>query len=296
MLAPFFMTLERSSPCKINLLLNVLGKRPDGFHELETVLQPIAIHDQLTFSQAATGIQLTCDSPALPTDSNNLVFRAARLFLDAAGLSVGVRVELRKRIPLAAGLGGGSGNAATTLLALNELFNHILPGNRLQEIAATLGSDVPFFLQTGPALGTGRGELILPLAAFPALRNAWVVLVHPGFGISTPWAYQHLVEFPMALHGQSGRAEALVKILETKTVQEAKPHFYNALEYPVFCKYALLGIYQEFLLEHGAVVARMSGSGSTTFALFTERTTAEKAVGQFKANFGSTVWTAVAEL
>jgi 4-diphosphocytidyl-2-C-methyl-D-erythritol kinase len=287
------MTLERQSPCKINLLLNVLGKRPDGFHELETVLQPIPLYDQLTFAPAPAGILLTCDSPELPTDSSNLVYRAARDFLDAVKFTGGVRIHLHKNIPLAAGLGGGSSNAATTLLALNELFGHPLAASQLQEMAAALGSDVPFFLQDGPALGTGRGERIVPVAPFPALRNSWVLLVHPGFGVPTPWAYQHLAEFPDALHGTPGRAEALIKVLDAKSIEEAKSYFYNALEYPVFCKYALLGIYQAFLLEHGAVVARMSGSGSTTFALFVERTAAEAAAAKFKANFGSSVWTAI---
>ena len=113
------MTLEKSSPCKVNLLLNILGRRADGFHELETVLQPVQVFDRLTFARSGHGIQLSCDAPGLPTDARNLVYRAAALFLEAAGIKEGVSVELQKHIPLAAGLGGGSGNAATTLLGLN---------------------------------------------------------------------------------------------------------------------------------------------------------------------------------
>src|SRR5438105_1630674 len=157
------MTLEKQSPCKVNLLLNILGKRPDGFHELETVMHPVDVFDRLTFARGSQGVQLTCSEPSLPTDSRNLVHRAATSFLQAAKINDGVRLHLEKRIPLAAGLGGGSGNAATTLLGLNELFGGPLGPEQLQILAASLGSDIPFFLQGKPALATGRGENIQPL-------------------------------------------------------------------------------------------------------------------------------------
>src|SRR4051812_11079009 len=146
------MTIEKESPCKVNLLLNILGKRPDGFHELETLMHPVNVFDELTFARSARGIQFTCSDPSLPTNAGNLVYRAAAAFLPRAGIKDGVRIHLTKRIPLAAGLGGGSGNAAVTLLGLNELFDHPLPPETLYEIAASLGSDIPFFLQTKPAL------------------------------------------------------------------------------------------------------------------------------------------------
>src|ERR1051326_846009 len=149
------MTLEKKSPCKVNLLLNILGKRPDGFHELETVMYPLRLFDVLDLEPTASGIELTCSEPSLPTDRKNLVYRAAEAFLTAAEIKKGVRIHLEKRIPLAAGLGGGSGNAGTTLLALNNLFGNLLPGSKLQDIAAPLGSDIPFFLQNKAALATG---------------------------------------------------------------------------------------------------------------------------------------------
>src|SRR5208283_4256437 len=193
------MKLEKKSPCKVNLLLNILGKRPDGFHELETVLQPVNFCDELAFERGSGGIQLSCSEKNLPTDSKNLVRHAAVNFLSAAKIAGGVKIHLEKKIPLAAGLGGGSGNAATTLLALNELFDRPLSGAKLRELAAALGSDVNFFLQDKPALATGRGEKIRPLEPFPALRGRAFLLIHPGFGISTPWAYQNLARFPEAL-------------------------------------------------------------------------------------------------
>jgi len=190
------MALEKNSPCKVNLLLNILGRRPDGFHELETVMHPVNLCDRLAFERGGRGVEMTCSGASLGTDSSNLVHRAATEFLQAAQVNDGVRIHLEKKIPLAAGLGGGSGNAATTLLGLNELFGQPLPQEKLHEIAAALGSDTPFFLQTKPALATGRGENVQSLEFFPALRGTVFLLIHPGFGISTAWAYQNLARFP----------------------------------------------------------------------------------------------------
>jgi 4-diphosphocytidyl-2-C-methyl-D-erythritol kinase len=287
------LSLEKNSFCKVNLLLNILGKRPDGFHELETVMHPVQFCDRLVFSRAGAGIQLTCSDPTLPTDATNLVHRAAGSFLQAARLAEGVRIHLDKRIPQAAGLGGGSGNAATTLLGLNELFDKPLEAGQLQSIAAGLGSDIPFFLQTKPALATGRGEKICSFDAFPALRGAVFVLIHPGFGISTAWAYQNLARFPAALNGHPGRAQKLIESLQVSDLATAGREFYNSLEAPAFEKYPLLALFQEFLRANGAAAALMSGSGSTTFALTESRITAEQLVEKFKQKFGATCWTAV---
>jgi 4-diphosphocytidyl-2-C-methyl-D-erythritol kinase len=286
--------LEKASSCKVNLLLNILGKRADGFHELETVLHPLNLCDRLTFERAGEEIKLSCSDPRLPINSKNLVFRAADLFLDAADIppSEGVRIHLQKHIPLAAGLGGGSGNAAVTLLAMNELFGHPLPPSKLAELAASLGSDIAFFLQGKPALATGRGEIIRPLEFFPALRGTHLLLVHPGFGISTPWAYEQLARFPAALRGAPGRAERLISLLQTD-LAAAAPEFYNSLEAPVLRKYPLLELFQEFFREKGALATLMSGSGSTTFALTGERGQAEQLLENLKAKFGPNLWTAI---
>jgi 4-diphosphocytidyl-2-C-methyl-D-erythritol kinase len=285
--------LEKQSPCKVNLLLNILGRRPDGFHELETVLQPVRVFDRLRFARAGQGIQLSCTAPGLPTDSRNLAYRAAARFLEAAGIKEGVRLELEKNIPLAAGLGGGSANAATALLGLNELFGGPLAPEQLWSIAASLGSDVPFFLQTQPALATGRGERIEPLGAFRALSGATLVLIHPGFGIATAWAYQQLARFAQALNGRVGRARKLVALLQGADLGAAGVEFYNSLEAPALEKYPLLALFQEFLRASGAVATLMSGSGSTTFAVVPGQRTAEELVERFKARFGRMNWTAV---
>lgn len=290
-------TVEKTSPCKINLILNILGRRPDGYHELETVMQPVPLHDTLRFNKTGiSGIQLTCSDPTLPVDSSNLVYKAADRFLKAADAVDGIEIHLEKRLPMAAGLGGGSGNAGTTLLALNELFGHPLDASQLHAIAAGIGSDVPFFLQERPALATGRGEVVESLPRFPVLENTWLLLVHPGFGISTPWAYQQLAHHPDALNGRPGRARSLVDLLQGTDLSAAAGQFYNSLEAPALVKFPLLALFQEFFREHGAVGTLMSGSGSTTFALVSGQTAAERLLEKFVGHFGPGFWTALVAL
>ena len=284
--------MHLKSPCKVNLLLNILGKRADGFHELETVMQPVNFCDELSFERAGNSVELTCSEKSLPVDSKNLVHRAATGFLTAAEISGGVKIHLEKKIPLAAGLGGGSGNAATTLLGLNELFGSPLSAAKLGELAAALGSDINFFLQDKPALATGRGEKVESLEHFPALRGRAFFLVHPGFGISTPWAYQNLARFPQALNGRAGRARELIASLQSGDLRAAAG-FYNSLEAPALDKFPVLKLYQEFLVANGALVSLMSGSGSTTFAIAGNVSAAEILAEKFKSQFGDNGWTAV---
>ncbi len=288
--------LQKKSPCKVNLILNILGKRADGFHELETVMQPVDICDEMTFTRAGAGLQLTCSHPELPTDSKNLVHRAATSFLSAANIADGVRIHLQKNLPLAGGIGGGSANAAVTLAALNELFGSPLPLQTLHELAVALGSDIPFFLYDRPALATGRGEKVQTLENFSALHGKAFLLIHPGFGISTPWSYQNLARFPHALNGQAGRAQKLVTLLQGGDLKLAAAEIYNSLEAPAFDKFPVLQLYKEFLREHGALVSLMSGSGSTTFAIAENLAAAESLAEKFKLEFGDHGWLATVKI
>jgi len=290
------MPLEKKSPCKVNLLLNILGRRPDGFHELETVMSPVNLCDEMSFERAGSGLQLTCSHPELPTDSKNLVYRAATSFLAAANIADGVRIHLQKNLPLAGGIGGGSANAAVTFTSLNELFGSPLPLAQLHALAAALGSDVPFFLYDRPALATGRGEKLKLLENFPALHGRAFFLVHPGFGISTPWSYQNLARFPEALNGRTGRASELIGRLQTNDLAGAADAFYNSLETPAFDKFPVLQLYREFLMENGAEMALMSGSGSTTFAIAENLAAAENLAEKFKSQFGANGWLATVEI
>ncbi|HAO79525.1 MAG TPA: 4-(cytidine 5'-diphospho)-2-C-methyl-D-erythritol kinase, partial [Verrucomicrobia subdivision 3 bacterium] len=183
--------------------------------------------------------------------------------------------------------------AATTLLALNKLFGQPLSLAKLDELAAGLGSDIPFFLYCKPALATGLGEKVESLENFPALRGKVFFLIHPCFGIATPWAYQNLARFPAALNGEKGRAQKLISLLQTSDLKTAAREFYNSLEAPALDKFPVLSLYQEFLREHGALAALMSGSGSTTFAIAENLAAAESLAEKFKAKFGQNCWTAV---
>lgn len=281
------------APCKINLLLNILGRRPDGFHQLETVMWPVPVFDELELDITPREISFSCSDPSLPESNSNLAVRAAEAFLKRTGIASGIRIRLHKNIPVAAGLGGGSSDAAQTLVGLNELFGKPLDAAALHELAASLGSDVPFFLKPAPALATGRGEQIRYLETVEVLGRLWLFLVYPGFGVSTRWAYQALQRFPSALNGTPGRAERLIIILHRGDLQAAKSEFYNALEAPVLTKFPILQLYQEFLRQEGADVAMMSGSGSSTFAFFHDKGAAERAQQRFMAKFGPTCWTRI---
>jgi 4-diphosphocytidyl-2-C-methyl-D-erythritol kinase len=289
------MEYEFKSPCKIKLLLNILGKRPDGFHDLETIFLPVQIHDRLVFSAGESGIQLTCSDIHLPIGPENLVQRAAQAFFQAAGIPPGIRIHLEKKIPVAAGLGGGSGNAAITLRALNEIFNQPLDRAKLHELAAGLGSDVPFFLYDQACLGEGRGERLSPLGRLPALEGSHLLLIHPGFGVPTAWAYQQLAKYPDAQNGIPGRAAQLAKRLSTGTLKDARSDFFNALEAPVLPKYPFLALVREFLAEQGATVSLMSGSGSSLFAILPGKLQAESLRENFQCRFGL-AWNAVVPL
>lgn len=292
------MRITRQSPCKVNLLLNTLGRRADGFTELETLFFPVPLHDELVVERdGQPGIRLTCSHPVLPVDGTNLVHRAASAFLEAAGIREGVALHLEKRLPLAAGIGAGSANAAHTLLALNELFGGVVDATRLDSLAARLGSDVNFFLQTGPALAFGRGERIEPLAPFEVLRGCALFLFHPGFGIPTPWAFKELAaNHPDALNGRPGRAEALAGLFRRGELEAGGKALYNALELPALRKFPVLALYQEFLRERGAVGTLMSGSGSTTFGLFRSTSAAEAVIDDFRREFGAEGWLKVVTL
>ena len=280
------MKLSHKSHCKINLLLNVVGQRTDGFHELEMLMLPVPIFDRLDFELLGHGIELTCNQPGIPTDSSNLVYQAAESFAAKAGVTGGVRVHLEKSIPSEGGLGGGSSNAAATLLALNKLHDQPLGQATLHELAAELGSDVPFFMQSQAAVAKGRGEIIEPVAPLEALDGKSLLLVRPGFGVPTPWAYQGLAKFPGAKNRPLGQADELAKSLANGSLAEADDAFYNSLETPVFDKFPLLKLIKQHALANGAEAALLCGSGSTVFAICPDAATAQSLGQAIKSKFG----------
>ncbi|MGB8353448.1 MAG: 4-(cytidine 5'-diphospho)-2-C-methyl-D-erythritol kinase [Chthoniobacteraceae bacterium] len=266
------------APAKINLSLKVVAKRPDGFHEIETLMAPISLADTLDIERTdAPGTAFTCSDATLPVDDNNLVVRAAKLFFERTKISSGVRIHLEKRVPHGAGLGGGSSDAATTLIGLNALFDTKLDTPTLSAMAAELGSDIPFFVYYSAAMCRGRGELVEPI---PLHENLPLLLIKPAFGVPTPWAYKcwaGSVELPgVPYAAQSFPWGTLV----------------NDLERPVFEKYIFLATLKTWLLaQPEAIGALMSGSGSTTIALLRDKSMGAALVEKAHAEFGPDLWT-----
>jgi len=249
---------------KINLGLRILGKHPDGYHEVETFFLQIDLADRLGFEKTAgNDLELICSRPDLPVDASNLCSRAYRLICDAVKRQLGVRLHLEKNIPAGAGLGGGSSDAAVTLIALNRLFELNLSNDRLYHLATQLGSDVPFFLSGGLCWGRGRGEILMPVAELPEF---WVLLVTPPIGVSTAWAYQNYNKLGLTNNQKSRK-------LPSSNIGQWADHelvevCHNDLEAAVFEKYKELAAIKAQLQQSGALVSSMTGSGSAMFGLF----------------------------
>jgi 4-diphosphocytidyl-2-C-methyl-D-erythritol kinase len=248
-----------SAAAKVNLTLEVLGRRADGYHEIATVMQTVDLADRLTLEDA-DGLELRTSAPDVPTDATNLALRAAVALRDAAGVHRGVRIRLDKRIPVAAGLGGGSTDAAAVLVGLNRLWRLRWPLGRLEGIATTLGMDVPFFLRGGTALGTGRGERLHPVAG-PGLA---LVLVNPGLGASTAETYGRVTS---AMYTDGAHSRALLAALRSRRTGRVAEHLCNGLEGAVGPVQQHVVKIKAALLAAGALGASMSGSGPTVFGL-----------------------------
>src|SRR5262245_12967269 len=252
------MVLRTSA--KVNLVLEVLGKRPDGYHEVATVLQAVDLFDRLTV-ETADAISLESSDPGLPTDDGNLVVRAARLLQEAAKRREGARIRLDKRIPVAAGLGGGSSDAAATLWALNRVWGLRWSRERLAELGAKIGSDVPFFLGRGRAVGTGRGERLRGLMSRGGLA---LVLVNPNFPLSTAEVYGRV---PKGWTGEARGTARMVEALRRHSARGVAAALTNSLETLVEPVVPMIGRMKAALLAAGALGAAMSGSGPTVFGV-----------------------------
>ncbi|MCH9006591.1 4-(cytidine 5'-diphospho)-2-C-methyl-D-erythritol kinase [candidate division KSB1 bacterium] len=271
--------IQLPSYAKINLGLLIKGKRADGFHEIETILQQISLCDniKLTLTESSR-ISLQCSDGALPRDASNLCVQAARLLKDRTGYEQGVDIALEKNIPVGAGLGGGSSNAAVVLLGLNKMLNLKLSAQQLEEMAATLGSDIPFFIRGGTCLATGRGEILQQVSL--DLSSKTVLIVFPGIPISTKRAYENL------------DLTKRKKYLTLSSFEEKKfndVEFFkvirNDFEESVFPSFPALGHIKRQMNEHHAAFVGLSGSGSALFALFGKRRAAEKARNALEEGF-----------
>ena len=256
---------------KINLTLDILNKRADGYHEVAMVMQAVGLFDTIHLTQAAAGIALRLDTRELPADEGNLAFRAARVFLDAYHISDGVRIEIEKRIPIAAGLAGGSADAAGVLRGLNALFAVGATADDLAALGARLGSDVPFCVYGGTMAAAGRGEI---LTLLPAVTEAWAVLAKPPVAVSTAWAYG---AFDREKPPSALRTAAMIDAVKSGDLERIAAGLSNDLERVTQKAHPVIGEYRRILRENGALNSLMTGSGPTVYALAKTEREAERA-------------------
>jgi len=256
------------SPAKVNLFLKITGKRIDGYHDLMTLMCCIGLYDTVTLSVGSAKITISCNHPLVPEDKSNLAYVAAHLFLKTLHKNEGVNIIIQKQIPVAAGLGGGSSNAAAVLLGLNRHYGNPFSMQDLMAMGLSIGADVPFFIFQSPAIATGIGE---KLQAYPGLENMWILLVSPGFSVSTAEVYKKL-----NLGLTKGEKKPKRFLLNNQHF-DPRWHLFNDLESVTASKYPVINTVKKALLSHGALGALMSGSGPTVFGLFSDSDRASQA-------------------
>lgn len=259
--------MQKLSPAKINLHLRVLGKRRDGYHDIATLLHPISLYDEMIFRQADHGITIRCPDSSIPENEDNLVYKAADALLSQASCSSGIHITITKRIPVGAGLGGGSSNAATTLTTINDLMGFHYTREELMQIGANIGADIPFFIFGKSAWAFGIGDQLQAIEYIPLL---WFVLINPGFEVSTRMIYEN---FNLRLTKQAVKYTCPALY----TVEELIKGLHNDLEMVTLGLYPELQYIKNYLMQNGALGSLMSGSGPTVAGIFTEEKEALKA-------------------
>jgi 4-diphosphocytidyl-2-C-methyl-D-erythritol kinase len=263
------------SPAKINLFLKITGKRPDGYHDLVSLMCCVGLYDTVSLSFGVKETSVSCRYPDVPEDETNLAAAAASLFFNTLNINDGVKISIEKQIPVGAGLGGGSSNAAAVFLGLNRYYGDAFSQEKLISMGRSIGADVPFFIFRKPAIVSGIGET---LNAYQGLESFKVLLVFPGFGISTAKVYKNLNL------GLTNCKKKLRSFLLNKQSFDPGCHLCNDLEPTAASMYPVIFTVKEALLKHGALGALMSGSGSTVFGLFSDSHTAFKANRALAAN------------
>ena len=262
------MILKTSVPAKINLWLEVIGKREDGYHDISSLMLPVSVYDNICLDVRPGGshISITCDQPEIPSDDRNLAWRAADLYVKSGAIEAGIHIHLEKHIPSGAGLGGGSSDAGGVLVALNSLFQNPVPHCELERLALRLGADVPFFLHAKPALATGIGERLEFAGGTPDYP---LLLIKPPISVPTAWVYQRLSLTKDAAKIKLGSFSA-----HPWHIQEL---IENDLESVTVPRYPVIAELKQWLLAQGALAASMSGSGPTVFGIFKTRQAAAAA-------------------
>lgn len=259
---------------KINLGLDVIGKRPDGYHEVKMIMQSVGLSDELILEKTDQGITLTTDSDDLPPAEDNLVYKAAKLMFDAFRIPGGVHIHLQKAIPIAAGMAGGSTDAAAAMKGINRLFDLELPLSRLMELGVSIGADVPYCVLGGTALAEGIGEKLTPLFPSP---DFYIVLAKPDINVSTKYVYENL---DLAAVKKRPDIQGMARAIEAGSLQGVLDRLGNVLETVTVPAYPVISSIKHRMRELGAVNSLMSGSGPTVFGIFLSERQAEFARGQ----------------
>ena len=272
-------SLNLLSPAKINLRLEILSKRPDNYHEIKTIFHKISIFDKIGLEKIpGNKVKLTIDDPSIPTDNTNLAVKAANLIFSYADIKPGIKIDIKKKIPAGAGLGGGSSNAAITLKGLNTLLNLNISEQIITEFAVKLGADVPFFLtDASTAYATGIGEKIKSIETHNKL---WFLVIFPGFTVSTAWAYNSINKYNLLTKHTKNNIISNYS-LDINTV---KSSLYNDFESVVNKRHTEIPKIKEQLIKTGAQGAMLSGSGSSVFGIFPDKASAKNASSNFKTD------------
>jgi 4-diphosphocytidyl-2-C-methyl-D-erythritol kinase len=271
--------MQIKAHAKINISLDVVGKRQDGYHLLRMIMQNIELYDLINVEQGITGINITCNKSYIPTDERNLANKAARLFMDTYNIIGGVNISIRKNIPVAAGLAGGSTDAAAVLKCMRELYNPAISDEELKELGLKIGADVPYCITGGTALCEGIGEIITPLKPF---KNHIVILVKPPFGVSTKEVYGGLDITKIFKHPET---ENLIEAVEADDLDYVSNNMRNVLENVTMRKHFTLREIKKEFLRMDALGTMMSGSGPTIFAFFEDMLKAQSCYDRMKSKY-----------
>jgi 4-diphosphocytidyl-2-C-methyl-D-erythritol kinase len=258
---------------KINLSLDVLNKRNDGYHNLRMIMQTIQLHDTISIQKIPSGVEIDCVASYVPNNSTNIAYKAAEAMISKYNLDAGVRIKIEKKIPVAAGLAGGSADAAAVIKGINSLFNLGIKQNELMETGSTIGADVPYCIMGGTALAEGIGE---ELTSLSLLNDIPILIVKPKIGVSTAWVYKNL-NFDKVISRPD--TEALISAIQNKDIRFIAQNMRNVLESVTVVKHPIIEKIKNILLEEGAIGSMMSGSGPSVFGIFDDK---DKAISAYK--------------
>ena len=274
--------MREKAYAKVNITLDVVGKREDGYHLLKMIMQNIDIYDVITIEKIESGIEITCNKPYVPTDERNLAYKAAKLFKDTFNITSGASINIKKNIPVAAGLAGGSTDCAAVLKIMNKLFQVNADNEKLMELGVKLGADVPYCINGGTALCEGIGEILTPLKPF---KNHIIVLVKPPFGVSTKDVYKN---FDLGRVKNHPETDKVITYMNEDNLYEVAKNMKNLLENVTLKKHKVISSIKSEMESLGAIKAMMSGSGPTVFAFFDDMMKAQRCYDEMKKKYNDT--------